>query len=291
MWPTIGLIAVGMVSGGLVSAALWSWMHRRAIWRVKVAERRARTAERLADLGAMTGGLAHEIKNPLSTIGLNAQLLAEAINELEIDSEAKGRLTRRIGSLTREAERLKGILADFLEFAGVLRLDRRRVDINQVLAEMIDFFMPQAQQQGVRLRADLSPGPLWASVDAAAIKQSVLNLMLNAVQAMASGTQAGTMKELIVKTAAGRDQDKGAAIIHVMDTGPGIPADRLAKVFEPYFTTKPGGTGLGLPTTKRMIEAHGGRLDVITTQGTGTDFVITLPVDPEIEATTSAPKV
>ena len=181
---------LGFLAGCGGAALLWSMTLRRAIHRVRVAERRARASERLADLGAMTGGLAHEIKNPLSTIGLNAQLLAEAIGELEIDPEAKGRLTRRIGSLTREAERLKGILADFLEFAGAMRLDRRQDDLNLGFGEMIDFFMPQAQQQGVRLRADLSPGTLMASVDVAAIKQSVLNLMLNAVQAMAGSGEA-----------------------------------------------------------------------------------------------------
>ncbi len=230
----------------------------------------------------MTGGLAHEIKNPLSTIGLNAQLLAEGLDELEIPDDAKGRLSRRLASLRREVDRLRGILQDFLDYAGELRLDRRELDVNQLLAELVDFFLPQAQGQGVRLRAELSADPLRASVDERAFKQSVLNLMLNAVQAMAQPDAAADAtpraKELIVRTQRIHDSaGKGTLSVQVIDTGPGIPADKLPRIFEPYFTTKPGGSGLGLPTTRRLIEAHGGRLDVHTDPGRGTAFTISIP--------------
>ena len=154
---------------------------RRAVRRVRTAERRARASERMADLGAMTGGLAHEIKNPLSTVGLNAQLIAEAAAEIPADGPAdpdvKLRLLRRAESLKREAERLKGILQDFLEYAGALRLERRSVDVNHLVDELVDFYLPQAEQIGVRLRADHAPGKLPAFVDEAAVKQALLNLL------------------------------------------------------------------------------------------------------------------
>ncbi len=229
----------------------------------------------------MTGGLAHEIKNPLSTVGLNAQLLSEGIEELDIPAEEKGRLARRVQSLRREVERLRGILTDFLQFAGELRLERRPADLNLAVEELVDFFLPQAEKAGVRLRSDLAPGPLVADVDIAHLKQALLNLMINAVQAMAAdGLNSQSARELIVKTAVVPEVDKRrAAQIHVIDTGPGIPAETLAKIFQPYFTTKGGGTGLGLPTARRLVEAHEGRLEVHSEPGRGTDFFITLPLD------------
>src|SRR5437870_4226147 len=128
--------ALGFAAGTLVAGVLAAWGLRRHVRKVRSAERRARAAERLAELGSMTGGLAHEIKNPLSTIGLNAQLLGEAIDELEIDPETKGRVTRRIASLRREVERLRGILTDFLEYAGDVRLDVREADLNALVEEL-----------------------------------------------------------------------------------------------------------------------------------------------------------
>ncbi len=234
----------------------------------------------------MTGGLAHEIKNPLSTIGLNAQLLGEAIDELPIEKDEKGRLERRIGSLRREVERLRGILQDFLEYAGELRLDRRSADLNVVVDELVDFFMPQAQKKGVRLRSDLNARPSDASLDVPHIKQALLNLMLNAVEAMSgrgegaepTGGEQVMPRELILRTERGALAGGEPVLrLHVIDTGPGIAPEALEKIFRPYFTTKSGGSGLGLPTTRRIIEAHDGRIDVLTSAGKGTDFVITLP--------------
>jgi len=270
---------LGVVLGAGVASLAWMWHGRRAVLRARAAERRARAAERMADLGAMTGGLAHEIKNPLSTIGLNAQLLAESIEELPTDEETRGRLTRRVGVLRREADRLKGILTDFLEYAGALRLDRRRISVNRLVDELADFFMPQAEQQGARLRVDLGPGPLEAHADEHALKQALLNLMLNAVQAMSGGGER-IARDLFVRTRSTRDADGRATVsISVIDTGPGMTEEVRSRIFEPYFTTKAGGSGLGLPTTRRLIEAHGGRLEVFTEPGKGTAFVVVLPVD------------
>lgn len=268
-----------MAAGVLLAGGLSYWKARRALARVTEAERRARAAERLAEVGAMTGGLAHEIKNPLSTIGLNAQLLAEGLDELNgVDPEGKQRLTRRLSSLRREVERLRGILSDFLAFAGEIRLDLAEADINRVVDELCDFFLPQAQQQGVQLRTDLSPTPLPGRIDAPQLKQAVLNLLLNAVQAMAQGQGP---RELILRTQREVDrQGRVFNVLHVIDTGPGIDPEVLPRIFTPYFTTKSGGTGLGLPTARRLVEAHGGRIDVHTEKGRGTDFVVRLPVSP-----------
>ncbi|MCW5767502.1 MAG: hypothetical protein KIT19_02375 [Phycisphaeraceae bacterium] len=261
----------------LLASGAARWMIVRHLRKVRAAERRARAAERMAEIGAMTGGLAHEIKNPLSTIGLNAQLLGEAIAELPVADDEKGRLTRRISSLRREVERLRGILTDFLRYAGDLKIERVPTDMNEVVRELIDFFLPQAESQGVRLRESIDSNRLMSEVDVPHLKQALLNLMLNAVQAM-SGEQTSGTKELILRTEATLDAErKPESRIHVIDTGPGIASDRIDRIFQPYFTTKAGGSGLGLPTARRLVEAHGGRLEVHTEQGKGTDFTIVLP--------------
>jgi signal transduction histidine kinase len=272
------MFGLGLLVGTTAAAVGSRFVVKRLLTKTRAAERRARAAERMAEIGAMTGGLAHEIKNPLSTIGLNAQLLAEGIDELSVpDLEAKGRLTRRLTSLRREVERLKGILTDFLSYAGEMRLDLKPVDLAATIEELGDFFSPQAQQQNIRLHVEsVRLEPVIA--DVALVKQGILNLLLNAAQAMASQPPERP-RELFIRLSRSTDPDKQmVAIVDVIDTGPGIPADVLGKIFSPYFTTKSGGTGLGLPTTRRIAEAHGGRLDVVSELGKGSDFRFVLPV-------------
>lgn len=296
MWHELGILSAGVIAGLALGAVLsWRW-YRLRILRVQVAERRARAAERMAELGSMTAGLAHEIKNPLSTIGLNAQLLAEGVEESVSDPETRMRLINRVGALRRETERLRGILSDFLEFAGQVRPDLRPTNINQVVSELVDFFLPEAERHGVRIRADLAPGEVMALVDVRLLKQAALNLMLNAVQAMGSSVPEsvpgvagsaggpglrppppGSRGELFLRTAVAEEDRRRVVKIHVIDTGPGIPPEAQEKVFVPYFSTKSGGTGLGLPTARRLIEAQGGRIDLYSMPGKGTDFTIVLP--------------
>lgn len=292
----IGWLITGFLAGSAATGAATWWVLRRQLRLRSRAERRARTAERLAEIGKMTGGLAHEIRNPLSTISMNAQLLAEGLEELPPDSEVRGRLLRRAGILRREVDRLGGILSDFLNYAGELRLVREPADLNALVAELADFFGPQAQQQAVRLRVELARTPLEAPLDAAHLKQAVLNLMLNAVQAMVNQAPAGPgpdqpprSRELILRTETVTQNREPWIRLHVIDTGPGISPENLACIFDPYFTTKAGGTGLGLPTTRRIIEAHGGTIEVQTDPGLGTDFVISLPVAADAHPGASMP--
>lgn len=245
----------------------------------------------MAEIGAMTGGLAHEIKNPLSTIGLNAQLLQESIREVEMAEDERSRLLSRTGALRRETERLAGILSDFLEFAGEVRLERRRTDVRSLIEELSDFFLPEAERLGVRLRIEIPQEPLLAEIDVKRVKQALLNLMLNATQAMSGAwtaanqgstkpVVAGAAGSLTIKAGAGKDPDGRPVVrISVHDTGPGISPETLARIFSPYFTTRAGGSGLGLPTSRRLIEEHGGRIDVESEVGRGSEFVVVLPVD------------
>lgn len=307
VWLAAGL---GVGVGVLATMVVARESLRRQLRAVRAAERRARAAERMAEIGAMTGGLAHEIKNPLSTIGLNAQLLAEAVSEVEVAPEVRSRLVNRVAALRRETERLRGILADFLEFAGQLRLDLRQTDINQAVEELADFFAPEAHRHGVELvvqtgkpvvadlpdlaqsvSAGLGGGGakrgLAAPVDVKLLKQTLLNLMLNAVQAMSAAGKRGTLT-IRTEHVAGEHQEKLVRII-VSDTGPGMDAETMGRLFVPYFTTKAGGTGLGLPTARRIVLEHGGKLDVSSEVGRGTSFVITLPGERHKQRDDAAP--
>ncbi len=273
LWLVAGIV-IGAVGGVLAMRVV----RRRAEARARRAERRARDAERLAELGSMTAGLAHEIKNPLSTVGLNAQLLAEGIREAGMPQEERERLLRRLEALSREVERLRGVLSDFLQFAGRVRLDAQPRNLAEIVTDLADFFHPQCDQNRIILRTKLPPAPVMARVDESLLKQALLNLMINATQAM-SGAEPGDADprvrgELILQLEAGGDE----ARIHVIDTGPGVDPKRLGEIFRPYVSGTRGGTGLGLPTARRIIEEHGGTLVAHSEVGRGSDFVIHLPV-------------
>jgi len=259
--------------GALVAGPIWVlltlWGARRVLRLARHLSARARSQEHMAELGHLAGGLAHEIKNPLSTINLNLKLLAEDLQRSP--HEEQRRLLARLASVRQEASRLKDILDDFLRYAGRMELQPAPTDLRQLVAELADFFAPQAQAARVILRTHLPDAPVPADVDAGLIKQALLNLMINATQASPEGG------ELLLRLSSHRQR----AAIEVIDTGHGIPPDDLARVFQVYYSTKKGGTGLGLPTTQRIVREHGGTVAVQSQEGKGTRFVISLPLAPQ----------
>ena len=280
---------IGMSAGVLLTIPLAGLFARRWAQRARGLEQRARAAEHLADLGMMTSGLAHEIKNPLSTIGLNVQLIREDLQQLSGDGDPARedhiqKVDRRFNTLLNETSRVRQILDDFLRFAGRVRLQRVDTDVNELASELIDFFAPQAEEAHVHLRSQLSASPATICADPALLKQAILNLLINACQAMVTartaGQPSGGNDELIVKTDRGKSLGRDEIRLHVIDTGPGIEPKLVDQIFTPYFSTKQGGTGLGLPTAKRIVEEHGGTIGVHSDAGRGTDICISLPVDP-----------
>jgi signal transduction histidine kinase len=222
----------------------------------------------LAFLGAVAGGLVHEIRNPLSTLSLNLQLMEE---EWEGEDGPRARRTlERVQTLRREVARLEEILDDFLRYAGIRRLALADADLNRVLEETVTFFAPEC----TRARVDLAFYPdlrlPLVRIDERLVKQALLNLLLNAVQAMEG--RAGA--QLIVRTRL----EGETARVDVIDTGPGIPDDLRERVWDVYFSSRKGGTGLGLPTARRVAEEHGGALRFESEAGKGTQFVLTLPL-------------
>jgi signal transduction histidine kinase len=256
--------------GALLSAPLWVfltlWASRRTWRSARRLSARAKGQEQLAELGQLAGGLAHEIKNPLSTINLNLKLLSEDLQAPRDDSLPRCR--RRLTSVQEEVDRLRDILEDFLRYAGRYELQLAPVDLRRLVEELADFFRPQAQAAHVLLRLNLPAEPVRCNVDQDLLKQALLNLMINATQAMTEGG------ELILNVSVQRDR----ALIEVIDTGPGMPPDVRQKVFDVYYSTRKGGSGLGLPTTRRIVRAHGGTVAVQSETGKGTRFLIALPL-------------
>jgi signal transduction histidine kinase len=220
------------------------------------------------DLAELAGGFIHEIKNHLSTFGLHLQLLAEDFDPPQTPRERKA--LDRVLKLQAECRRLTEVANDFLRFARLRELDRRPTALADVVAEMLDFFDPTARAASIEIQTFLPSDLPPVALDVDLFKQALLNLLLNAEQAMPAG---GAI------TVQARREDGGLRL-DVIDTGVGMSADALAKCFRPFHTTKPGGNGLGLPTTRRIVEMHGGRIAAQSEPGQGTQFSIWLPVSP-----------
>ncbi len=221
-------------------------------------------------MGRLLGVLAHEIKNPLSTIKINLQLIDEELQDGHSEDIA-GRLERarrKLAVIDKEAGRLEQILDGFLRYADRTKPQMTNIDVNGLLSDMVDFFLPQAIAHSITLRQCFCKEPLVCAVDSDMFKQAILNLFLNAQQAIS------VQGELMVRSLlAGQ-----FAQIQISDTGKGIPPERLSHIFEPYQSTRPDGTGLGLATVKKIIDAHNGTIAVVSEQGKGTAFTITLPL-------------
>jgi len=229
----------------------------------------------IEELSRLTGALAHEIKNPLSTIKVNLRLVAEELERLEsarTDREKRDhritRALRKIAVIEKESARLEQILSDFMGYTDRGPPQFEDVDINELISDMVDFYTPQAFSHSITMRHTLHKEPLVCKVDADMLKQVILNLFINAQQAMEGGG------ELMVRTA----KDGPNAVVQVSDTGKGIPPDKLEHIFDAYYSLRPQGTGLGLPTTRKIIEAHNGTITAQSTPGKGASFSIRLPL-------------
>ncbi|MGE3804063.1 MAG: nitrogen regulation protein NR(II) [Gemmataceae bacterium] len=221
-----------------------------------------------AELAELAGGFIHEIKNRLSTLGLNLQLLAEDFQEPK--SHRERRALERVQRLQEECGRLVDVSNDFLRFARVKDLELAPQDLEAVINEMIDFFAPSARQANIEVKCYVPSSLPRVTLEREMFKQALLNLLLNAEQAMPEGG------ELTLQAAL--DPSGQYVVLNIIDTGKGMGADVKEKIFKPFYTTRPGGSGLGLPTTRKIIEAHHGAIEVESEPGKGTRFTLKLPV-------------
>ena len=222
-------------------------------------------AEQYTEIARLAGALAHEIKNPLSTIRLNMDLLAEDVGDA--DSPRQARVLRKIEVVRRECERLQDLLDDFLRFAKVHRLSVQPTDLNEQVRRALDFFGPKAAEAKIELVDYLSGDLPTVLLDRESFQSALLNLVLNAEQAMPDGGQ------LVVRTYGTAD----GVGLDLIDTGCGMDEQTRSQIFKAFFSTKRGGSGLGLSTARKIIEAHGGDILLQSEPGRGTQFTIKLP--------------
>lgn len=241
-------------------------------------ERVAPEAEVL--LTRLAGGLAHEIKNPLSTMSINLSLLEEEFTrgrgpgEHELSAREK-RCMKRVGTLQREVARLEAIVQDFLVYARGGEVNRSPQNLLDIVREVLDFVETEDGLQDIRHHVELPASLPLAILDPAAIRQALLNLVVNARQAMPMGG------ELIVRV----QREGNHVAMTVTDTGVGMSAEDLEHCFDTYWSTKKNGSGLGLATARRIIQEHEGTLSVVSELGRGTSFRIVLPLVVEIPGT------
>jgi signal transduction histidine kinase len=217
-----------------------------------------------AEISQLAGGLAHEIRNPLSTLSLNLDLLAEDFQNPE--SPRDRRVLQRLERLRHEVHRLYGILENFLRFARVQELKLAPTDLNALIDELRDFYEPHAATKGIVIRTGFAPDLPPILIDGDLFKQAVLNLVLNAEHAMPSGG------ELILTTR----RENSWIVLDVIDTGLGMTEEVRGRIFDAFFSTRPTGSGLGLPTARKIIEAHGGAIEVQSEPGKGSQFTLRL---------------
>jgi len=227
-------------------------------------ERSLRQTERLASLGTLAGGLAHEVNNPISVIASRVELLLEEAEALGLPPQAREDLRVIHG----HARRVAGITHGLLRFSRERGGDRVRVDLNQVVEETLALFAVQARLDGIAIRTRLEERLPAVQGDPVLLGQVLLDLIANAREALRA--QGG---EIAVETAA----DPEGVRLTVRDTGPGIPPDQLARIFEPFFTTRPDGRGLGLAVCYGIVRDHGRRIEVDSRPGAGTAVVVRLP--------------
>ncbi len=252
------------LAGGALGAAVVLFLERRARERAEARARALRDEEQGALVGTIASGIAHEIRNPLSTLRMNLQLLREDWADPVSEREQMGR--KRIDVLLRETERLESVVSDFVRFAAGHALRLQPTDLNQLAGELLDFLGPQAERGRIRLRREFARDLPAVEADPSLMRQALLNLLVNAQQAMPSGG------ELTVRTSA-----NGHAVrLSVSDTGSGILPEHRDRIFNLYFSTKPGGTGLGLPMVKKIVEEHHGTVEVESAPLKGATFTLCL---------------
>jgi signal transduction histidine kinase len=230
-------------------------------------EQRLIRSERLAAVGKIAAQITHEVRNPLSSIGLNAEMLEDEISSLGGAPEQRREATALARAIVKEVDRLTDITEEYLRFARLPRPKLEREDLGAIVASLLAFLRPELEARRIALDARLDPGAPPVAADEHQLRQALLNLLRNAAEAMAEG---GRLTVAL-------DGGGGAVALRIADTGQGIAPEDLPKIFDPFFSTKEGGTGLGLALTQQIVVEHGGAIDVASAPGTGTTFTVRLP--------------
>lgn len=227
-------------------------------------EEKLNNAERAAVIGRLTQSVAHEIRNPLNVINLSIDHVSTKY--APEDEEKRKKFMRILSSIKDEITRLKHMVSDLLNYGRPANLAKQRFDMRELMCETLSLVKAQADEQGVEIRAEQDQTPTDVNGDREKLKSCLSNIAINALQSMPAGGQLMTSVR----------QSNGAVEVRIEDTGVGIPRDDLSKIFEPYFSTKQTGFGLGLAVTKKIIDEHKGSIEAESEVGTGTTFIVRL---------------
>ena len=256
-----------LAMGGVVLSLILTWNLGRSLKRQRREQERLRDelrhAEHLAGLGRLLAGVAHEVRNPLAAIRSTVQLWQRLPDS--------ARTPESLDAVVQSVDRLAAIVSRLLLFSRMDNAERRPTDVNRLITETLDLVKAQAAEQGIRIETDLSDKISLVAGSAQALGQVLLNLITNAMQAMPQG---GTLTCKTTKLAA-----SGKVEILIADTGPGVRTEDRPHLFEPFFTTRPEGTGLGLALCREIVTNHGGAIDYVAKEGSGATFRIVLPAD------------
>jgi signal transduction histidine kinase len=226
-------------------------------------------SRRMSASGRLTRGVAHEVKNPINAIVLHLQLLQNKLQQVDPDTR------RHMDVIGNEIHRLDRVVQILVDFTRPRDLHIEEIEMKRLLDDVLALATPDAEQHGVAIVRDLAPGPLTVKVDPDFMKQAILNVVLNGVQAMPQG---GTL------TISARGEE-GQVVTEIRDEGGGIPPEIQEKIFELYFTTKQGGSGIGLAQTYQIMQWHYGSVDFVSVDGHGTTFRLILPLsEPRTDA-------
>jgi two-component system NtrC family sensor kinase len=225
-------------------------------------EQRLIRSERLAAVGKIAAQITHEVRNPLSSIGLNAEMLEE---------ETSGEARKLARAIVKEVDRLTEITEEYLRFARLPRPKLEREDVGELITSLVAFMHQELEGRGVTVDSRVEPSLPPVAADEHQLRQALLNLLRNAVDAMREGGRLTLRASRVADAGDGRTVE-----LTISDTGEGIAADHLPKIFDPFFSTKEGGTGLGLALTQQIIVEHGGKIEVRSERGRGTTFIVRL---------------
>ncbi len=235
--------------------------------RLQTAQQELVVAERMATVGRLSLRIAHEVRNPISAIELNAEMLEDIVRGDRTDAEMK-EAAGLVGAIREQVTALDALTEEYLAFARFPRPHFEEESINHLVQELAEFVRPVATRQGLTLTVTVDPNVPMMEIDRGLLRQAVLNLMKNGLETLSSGGELTITSRF----------DGDAVEIDVADTGGGIPEDVAPRLFEQFFTTKPQGTGLGLSITRQIAEEHGGEVRWVNRAPKGATFTIRLPV-------------
>ena len=261
IWSSLSIILLGTI--GFIFIFYHQYMQYK---RQKIMEESLHRTIRLNSIGKLAAGVAHEIRNPLNAIGMTVQRFQHEY--LPESKENRDEFIHLTNVIREEVTRVDKIIGDFLSFAREPKLELQKVDILSIMEDILSIFTIEAEKQNVKIQTNFANPPLFCHCDPNRIKQALINIIKNAIQAMPDGG------ELTIHI----NKIKDNILISVSDTGLGILD--TTKIFEIYYTSKEGGVGVGLPICQKIIEEHGGRIEVTSKVEEGSQFKIQLPVFP-----------